>query len=278
MEGISNKGQNILDACTIINFLHIDEDEFLIKQLKANNFNICKKVFEETNKNVFNKFKSNFQSRNTEIKDKIKEIEITLNYFRERIYYPEDYFQLTEEVATLTKYSKENGEFISVLLSYYLSKYEELAIVFHTDDFPAKKYFSPFFKSESIGIINDSIDLLLLLYNNNAGFTNNDLKKYFSSLYSEYTFALSGLIKGITEFQIPRTLIKNREFRVTLEEIRKNLNSLDILNLISLYYKVEESKREYKQLYDILNKYDYFFKQKISSSYLEKIKYHSNKI
>jgi hypothetical protein len=274
MEGIAVNTQNILDACTIINFLHIDEDEFLIKKLKAKKFNLCRKVFEETNKNVFNKFKGSLYNQNLEVKSKIKEVEIKLNYFRERIYYSEDYFQLKEEVAALTNYSKENGEFISVLLSFYLSKYEELSIIFHTDDIPAKQHFLPFFESENIGSINDSIDLLLLLFKSNTDFTSNDLKKYFSSLYSEYTFAIGGLLKEINEFQIPSNLIRNKQFRITRDAIWQSLKTLDILSLINQYYLVVEHKSEFRPLYDILSKYEYFFKQKISNEYLTKIKYH----
>ena len=72
MEGIIVNTRNILDACTIINFLHIDEDEFLIKQLKAKKFNLCRKVFEETNKNVFNKFKGRLYNQSIEVKSKTK--------------------------------------------------------------------------------------------------------------------------------------------------------------------------------------------------------------
>jgi hypothetical protein len=202
MEGVIT--HKILDACTIINFLHIDEDEFLIKQIRATKFSICKKVFDETYKNVFNKFRNSYYNQSSEVTSKTKEIDIKLNYFRDRIYFPEDYYELKDEVTKLTNYSKENGEFFSVLLSFYLSKYEEEQVAFHTDDIPAKDFFLPYFVSEKIGLINDSIDLLLFLFNQNIDFTNNDLKKYFSSLYSEYTFAISGLLKDINEFEIPK--------------------------------------------------------------------------
>ena len=72
MEGLINNTQNILDACTIINLLHIDEDDFLLKKLKESKFNVCRKVFEETNKNVFNKFKGSFYYQSSEVKSKIK--------------------------------------------------------------------------------------------------------------------------------------------------------------------------------------------------------------
>lgn len=273
MEGILIKTNNILDACTIINFLHIDEDEFLIKQLKASKFKLCRKVFEETNKNVFNKFKGKNRDQNQYVKSKIKEVEIKLNHFRERIYFPEDYYELKEEVETLSSYYKDNGEFISVLLSYYLSKYEELSIVFYTDDIPAKQHFLPFFESENIGSINDSIDLLFVLFKNNSDFTISDLKKYYSSLYSEYASALSGLQKEISEFQIPNYLIRNKQFRKIRDSILSNLKKMDIANLVDEYNLVIENKSEYRHLYDILKKYGYFFKQKISAEYLTKLKH-----
>lgn len=43
----------VLDTCTILNLLRIDEDdEFLYKKLIKLNINICQKVFEEANKNI----------------------------------------------------------------------------------------------------------------------------------------------------------------------------------------------------------------------------------
>lgn len=272
MEGLADTTQNILDACTIINFIHIDEDEFLMRQLKSKKINLSRKVFEETNKNVLNKFKHSINKQNLEIKNSIKEIEYKLNYFREIIYYPEDYYQLKEEVASLTRYPKENGEFISVLLSYYLSKYEGEAIIFHTDDIPAKYHFTPFFECQKIGSIYDSIDLLISLQSGNKEFTSNALKKYFSNLYSEYTFSIGGLLKDINEFRIPKKLIRNSYFRNIIISIRQSLKSLDILSLIDQYYLVLDNKIEFRDLFNILSKYEYFFKQKISNEYLNKIK------
>jgi len=277
MEGIEST-YNIFDACTIINFLHIDEDDFLLKKLKSKNVNICSKVFNETYKNVFNKFKSISFHQNKDTNQKINEIDFKLAFFRERIYYPEHYLELKEEVAKKTNYFKENGEFISVLLSFYLSKYEEAIVTFNTDDIPAKEHFNPFFKSEDLGSINDSIDLLLLLFENNKDFSTNDLKKYFSSLFSEYAFAISGLQKEINEFQIPKNLIRNRQFRKIMDSILVSLKNLEIKDLIGQYNTVAENKTEYRALFNVLVKYKYFFNQKISNEYLDKLKFHLNSI
>ena len=42
----------VLDTCTILNLLRIDEDEFLYKKLVKLEINICQSVFDEANRNV----------------------------------------------------------------------------------------------------------------------------------------------------------------------------------------------------------------------------------
>lgn len=42
----------VLDTCTILNLLRIDEDEFLYKKLIKLEINICQSVFDEANRNV----------------------------------------------------------------------------------------------------------------------------------------------------------------------------------------------------------------------------------
>ena len=54
----------VLDTCTILNLLRIDEDdEFLYKKLIKLNINICQKFFEEANKNINTKHFSNSQKK-----------------------------------------------------------------------------------------------------------------------------------------------------------------------------------------------------------------------
>ena len=50
----------VLDTCTILNLLRIDDDEFLYKKLMKLEINICQSVFEEANRNLSSTYKCNF--------------------------------------------------------------------------------------------------------------------------------------------------------------------------------------------------------------------------
>lgn len=277
MEGLANWHQ-VLDACSVINLLYIDEDEFLLRKLDKRKFNLCRIVFEEVHNNVFKKFKNSTVYANLQMKNLIKEIEIKLVHFRNRIFFPEDYMDLTDEVEVHTGYSKRNGEFISVSLSYYLAKYEEKNVIFYTDDFPAKYFFQRFFESHEIGEINDTIDLLFLLFQSNDDFSKNDLKKYYSSLYSEYALEISELQREMFSLEIPKHFIRNVNFRRTLDLVLLSLKEVDINGIYEQYNFVNDNKAEFRPLYDVMSKYRHFFGQRISNEFLNKLKTYHDKL
>ena len=260
--------QFILDACTIINLLHIDEDEFLLKKLSSLEFKICKTVYDETRKNVFKKFER-VRPYPTE---KSKVIEKKLNYFRERIYNDESYFELSDSVLETMNYVKRNGEYFSILLSYYLNTFEKCHILFFTDDSPAKEYFNPYLSHNKMGYIADSVDLLVLLYRQNQEFTTTDLKKFLSSLYSEYALELSELEKEITELQIPASQIRNKDASLNLNKMRLAIKGLQLTDASKIYNEVSNDHKKYGFLYDLLIKYSSFFEKELSTNFLDKIK------
>src|ERR1700750_1855133 len=106
----------LFDACTVINMIHIDEDEFLLKQLQGLDFQVCKTVFDEIAVNVYNKFK---HIRPYPEKEK-KEIDIKLNNIRPRIYNGTQFLELCQDVRDATGYGKTNGEFHSTVLATYM--------------------------------------------------------------------------------------------------------------------------------------------------------------
>lgn len=259
--------QYILDACTIINLLHIDEDEFLLKKLSSLEFKICKKVYDETRKNAFKKF-----DRITPYPtDKRKLIEQKLNYFRERIHNDESYIDLSGTVLKHIKYDKPNGEYFSILLSYYLNTFEKCHILFFTDDSPAKEYFNPHFGHNKIGYIEDSVDLLILLYRHNQEFTKSDLKKFLSNLYSEYAVEIVKLEKEINGIEIPAHQIKNRDASNRLSQMRAAIKNLKLDEASKIYIEVCGDSKKYNFLYDLFSKYSSFFEKKVSADFLGKI-------
>lgn len=178
----------ILDACTIINLLRIDgEDEFLFKSLKLLDLNIASIVYEEVTKNVRKNPLSEeqkkyidqripqllpFTRRNDEI---IKDI-------------TPDFFEMVRKFTNHKK--KDNGELISSVLSLCVSRENNSKVCFYTDDFPAKEQFASFFDFQQIGVIGDSIDLLLFLYWSKSDFDVECLRKFLQDLKSEYNLPL----------------------------------------------------------------------------------------
>jgi hypothetical protein len=260
--------QYILDACTIINLLHIDEDEFLLKKLSSLGFKICKKVYDETRKNAFKKF----ERIRPYPSEKNKLIERKLNYFRERIHNDESYTELSDSVMESLNYHKRNGEYFSILLSYYLNTFEKCHILFFTDDSPAKQYFSPHLGHNKIGYIEDSVDLLILLYRQTQEITTNDLKKFLSSLYSEYAVEIKELEKEINELDIPSHQIRNKDASLKLNQMRHSIKNLNFDEASKIYIDVCDDSKKYSFLYDVLSRYSSFFEKKLSSDFLEKIK------
>jgi hypothetical protein len=263
--------QYILDACTIINMLHIDEDEFLLKKISSLRFNICKSVFDETRRNACKKF----QRQSPYPTEKRKSIEKKLNYFRERIYNDECYVELSESVAKNVNYSKQNGEFYSILLSFYLNTFEKAHIFFFTDDSPAKMHFAPHFNHSKIGYILDSVDLLILLYRHNDDFNSTDLKKFLSSLYAEYANEIAEIEKDLNAFTIPKNQIRNTNISIKLNHLRGAIRNLDLNSLSGMYKEICEVPHAYESLYRLLEKYSSFFEKELSNELLFKIQENS---
>ncbi|WP_210462723.1 hypothetical protein [Rufibacter roseolus] len=258
----------ILDACTIINLLHIDEDEYLLKKISSFEFHICKDVFDEVNKNVFKKFNSIIPYPS----DKHSIIEYKLNYFREKIYFDESFNDLESDIGELLDYKKRNGEFYCALLSFYLNIFSKSHIVLFTDDGPAKEFFSPHFLHHRVGYIEDTVDLLIHLYRHNDDFSSNDLKKFLSNLYFEYSSELSSLQNDLESFEIPKDQIRNSDLRNKLGQLRNAIQRLDIEFLSKAYQEVMANGKKFSSLYGVLDKYNFFFYKRPNTALFNKVK------
>lgn len=258
----------LLDACTVINMVHIDEGEFLLKQLRGLNFHVCKTVFDEISVNIFNKFKNIMPYPDNEK----REIDNKLNNIRSHIYNNPSFLELCNDVKIATKYTKMNGEFHSTVLATYINTFEKLFVHFYTDDRPALQEFLPFLSRNQIGNIGDSVDLLILLYRHNEAFNRNDLKNFLSKLFAEYVGALSEIEKAVASYQIPKLLIRNQKLRNKREEIRLAIADLNIAGLRKIYFDLFDDKSAYGSLIDLLGKYNDFFMKDVTREYLEKIR------
>jgi len=258
----------VFDACTIINLIHIDsEDEFLIKKLKNLNISISDSVYKEVRANVF--------KENTDR----KRIELALTKF---LKYSVSSDTITNDlgldfyanIKLLSGYRKENGEFYSTALSVYLSQTIPSKLFFYTDDYVAKKDFSSFFNIHQIGGIKDTADLLLLLYRLESNFSKVELIRLLSSLLSEYTTDTSILLKELRKYQIPRNLLRDRDFNIKFKQLINSIDnqSFQNINEIKTFFEAKRHKR-YNNVNDILNNHKRVFDLEfISNGYLNKIK------
>lgn len=185
----------ILDACTIINLLRIDgEDEFLFRTLKSLNLNIANIVYEEVNNNI---------RKNSLSEEQIKHIEQIIPLFLSFSRKDEDIIKdvsqnIFDELCTFANHKKKyNGELLSSALSLCISREENSKVYFYTDDFPAREQFAPYFSFQQIGVIGDSVDLLLFLYWTKSDFDDKYLKKCLQDLKSEYNIPLKQLVGRI---------------------------------------------------------------------------------
>ncbi|MDR1182300.1 MAG: hypothetical protein LBL13_10035 [Bacteroidales bacterium] len=241
----------VLDTCTIINVLRIDdEDEFLFKRLKDLNLYISDNVYNEAHKNV------NHKPLSREQRDYITQ---QLPFFATRIVSPDarikkDFF---EDLKNFCNYKKENGELHSTLLSLHICRNEGSRLFFYTDDFPAKRLFSSYFVYQQIGTIGDSVDLLLFLFWSVPDFKEKRLKEYLQNLYSEYVSPLQNFTKQIEQNKDSwlKEKPKDTKLKENLQKIETGYLNLDfhILNDAIAFFKSNKSK--YQEINNVIKEY-----------------------
>jgi hypothetical protein len=162
----------VLDACTVSYLYNVFQDDSLIKLLKKCFLEvyICSEVITEVNDNKFS-YLTLYES-----KEQVIQLlsDINLNQFLS-----EHDKSKSECKPLIRKFSAAkglvlrelDGEFHCALLSLYLSRwgedklYENLnAILFATDDYGATKLYSQLVATNQIGIIIDSIDIVVILH------------------------------------------------------------------------------------------------------------------
>jgi len=262
----------VFDACSIINLIHIDDNDFLFKRMKKLGFVICEKVHKEIQNNIFSNLL--FNENDNEIR---KEIEIKLTKLKSHIRSNKDilddngndYFNFVKE---FTQYNRENGEFYSVALTLELSRWNENKMFFVTDDYKAKYQFSNFFSYQQIGHIEDSCDFLVFLYWLNNGYNIIKLKRYLRDLLILYRSEISIFQKKIRDFNtsIGDNRFKVKKYRQLLVDIDHTIREGRFDHLYSIYTRII-SHKEFKQIVSIFELYPCLTSNIFSNEYLEKI-------
>lgn len=241
----------VLDTCTILNLLRIDEDdEFLYKKLMKLNINLCSTVLDEINRNITRKTFTTEQIDyiNTHISSLYKYIKlldenIMSNY--------------VDNIRQFCDYKKENGELYSVVISLHICREQKCRLYFYTDDYPAKNTFEKYFDYQQIGKIGDTVDLLLFLYWTNSDFKNRKLKYYLSKLSQEFSTPLKTFCDIISRKKndwlkkMPRD-IKLREHLLYIEE---GINNYDFGKITKGVNFFKENQKKYPAIDALLDSY-----------------------
>lgn len=240
----------VLDTCTILNLLRIDEDdEFLYKKLTGLNINICKTVYDEIFRNVREKTFSDAQikyisSHTPHLGIYVKECEKNEQEYK-------------DSIRQFCKYNKENGEFYSTLISLYICRKENCHLFFYTDDYPAKCTFDSYFNYQQIGAIGDTVDLLVFLYWSNPDFQQKKLEKYLQSLLSEFATPFT---KFKNQFKAKKNSwinndIKNKKLKENLNLIESGLDCLDSEKIEKGITYFKNNAKLYKEINAFLDCY-----------------------
>jgi hypothetical protein len=259
-----NKPICIIDACTLINLMYIDNgDDFLFKKMyHLLSIKICDKVIEEVRKNAFvslNNLTHRVSTENQRIREeKRKFINIKIGellryqQFDNQILedFGEDFFAKGKDIFS---YTKNNGEFFSSCIALYNSRFNQKKITFYTDDAPAKLEFQPYFDFEQIGYIEDSVDLIMFIYCHNDDFKKQLLLEYLSELKSQYNTDLKKALNTTREYKSNNN---DRGIRSILNEIEHILEKLDFPNFGRLFNDLLiKVQRKHKEFYTEMMKF-----------------------
>lgn len=254
-----NKRPFILDACTLINIFRIDEDEILYSHLQSYNIKIAETVLDEVKKNIY----KNGWSK--EINDRIDKY---LPYLVLSVEHNDNIIsnfkdQDCDEIKKFTHHSKSDGEFYSLLLSLYLSRYEMTHVNLYTDDKPATDQFSEYFMFQQLGLLGDSIDLILYMFCHSDKFSEINLKRFLEKLRSEYNIRARVFVQHIEEYRSKIDNTKpNKNIIATLDQVIYNYHNGEYAKMYEAIDELERSSR--KDIRQIIRKY----RPDSSSSYI----------
>lgn len=253
---MNNYGFAILDACTIINILHIDdEDDFLFKQIQQFKIRLPEIILKEANINWRKK-------RVDDSKEHQIDQNISLLY---ACYENLDEYEKDGTIDKIKEFSrhtkKENGELYATALALKISRDENVRVYFYTDDFPAKEEFGGYFDYQQIGQIQDSVDLLVFLYRMNTPqvFSKHMLQQYLSLLSAEYNVLCKRIVGAAEGYKQKHSSPKERkgdkELYYAIEKVISGFYSVDpVLFKKGIdFFKTHKGKN--KEIDEIISEY-----------------------
>lgn len=212
----------VLDACTILNLLRIDDDsDFLLKLIM--NWQLClpETVFLETKLHVWSDFYT---------KEKNDHILLAINREFDHRKTMNDIIkkdlddEFFESLIRFCGHNKrENGELYCVALALVKSRVEDATVTFYTDDYKATDEFQAFYRHHRIGEIGDTLDLLTLLYwsTPDSVFQYSLYQSFIINLRAEYCHQLKSLAETVIAY-----LEKKKKSNCNDRDLLENLNNI----------------------------------------------------
>lgn len=253
----------ILDACTISNLINVFHDTSILSLVRKTfgEVYITQEVFDEVYKNL-TKLKFLYNENWDELNETYKECklhEIISGLDKDK----------KECNSFFIKYClgkqltfKENGEYFSTLLCFYLSRMGEIDfceninnILFVTDDAKAETLYQDFYSRNQIGIIIDSIDIIIILYLKNV-ITKFKAISYIEGLFNIYRVNFISVKLEIERIRKKETDVRFQSLITKLIEIisSPNLEEANIIfqdeNLQKLFNRHKKLKHKVKSLKD----------------------------
>jgi hypothetical protein len=269
----------ILDACTLINILHIDEDDMLFNEMQKHKMFIAEEVMNEVKRNAKNKFRLydtyNVSYEDSEPEEIDEKINILNRYMVKNDIIERDCHDMFDEIKKFAITHKSNGELLSSCLSLLKSREENHLVNFYTDDYPAKNKFKSLFDYQQIGYIHDSVDLLLYLYWSSNKMTLRNLSNFVSSLSYEYSIERKYLLEQIrSRKETIHRLKRDKKIVVLLSKLEHALETLNMGGINLIRDELYLHKRNYGDLIKLLESFSQIFtiENILGSDYFSKIK------
>lgn len=192
----------VLDACTILNLLRIDDEDsdFLLKLIR--NWRVClpETVFKETKLHIRSDYYT--KEKNDHILIAVNQEfdhRKTLDSVIKKDLGDEDF----ERVVKFSGHNKrENGELFCVALALSKSREEEALVTIYTDDYKAIENFRELCRYHRIGEFGDTLDLLTLLYwlTPEQVFQYSLYYSFLQNLKAEYSHQMKDLVDAIESY------------------------------------------------------------------------------
>lgn len=213
----------VLDACTILNLLRIDDEDsdFLLKLIR--NWRVClpETVFKETKLHVRSDHYT--KEKNDHILIAVNQDfdhRKTLDSVIKKDLGDEDF----ERVVKFSGHNKrENGELYCVALALVKSREEEDFVSIYTDDYKAIEEFRELCRYHRIGEFGDTLDLLTMLYwtTPETTFQRTAYQSFLENLRAEYCHQLKDVSDSIEDY-----LEKQKKSRCNDRNLLENLGKI----------------------------------------------------